>query len=400
MSKQIITSLLDNDLYTFSVCFFYLNKFPRAEGVYDFIDRNKTKYPKNFADKVNEQIKLMENISITDDEIDFMEKKCYYIPKWFFTFLKGYRFDSNEIHASQDVEGHLSIKVIGKLWKTVFWEVPILAMVSELYHNELGDFDNYNYDSEYQKSYDKISKLSENGVRFMEFGSRRRGRKMHQQMVLKSFDDYTKNNPTKSTLLGTSNVYFAKMFNMNVLGTMSHQVISAVASFYGPLEANNTTMNLWEDVYGSDLGTYLYDTFTRKVFLENFSLKNAKLFTGLRVDSGDNFEAFEDIKSKYDSFDIDPKIKGIVFSNALDVDSAIDLHKKINGEMNDSYGIGTKLSCDIDGVKPSNMVIKLTSARITEKREFRDCIKMSDDYGKFTGNPKTFELYKSILGIN
>lgn len=397
--KQIITSLLDNDLYTFSVCLFYLNKFPRAEGVYDFIDRNQTKYPRGFAEKVMEQVKMMENISITDSECDFLESKCYYFPNWFYTFLKGYHFDSKEVNVSQDEEGHLSIRIIGKLWKTVFWEVPLLALISELYHNELGDFDNYNYDVEYQKSYDKISKLSENGVRFMEFGTRRRASKSHQQMVIQSFIDYTKNNPTKSTLLGTSNVYFAKMFDMNILGTMSHQVISAVASFYGPLEANNTTMNLWEDVYGSDLGTYLYDTFTRKVFLDNFSLKNAKLFSGLRVDSGDNYEAFQDIKSKYESFGINPKTKNIVFSNALNENSAIQLHNKIKGEMNDTYGIGTSLSCDIDGVKPSNMVIKLTSARITEKREFRDCIKMSDDYGKFTGNPKTFELYKGILNI-
>jgi len=399
MSKQIITSLLDNDLYTFSVCFFYLNKFARAEGIYEFTDRNNTIYPKNFAKKVTKQIKLMENIIITDDEIDFIEKKCYYIPKWFFTFLKGYRFDSNEVTVSQDEVGHLSIKIQGKLWKTVFWEVPILALVSELYHNSLGDFDNYNYKLEYQKSYDKISKMSDNDVRFMEFGSRRRASKAHHQMVLKSFSDYTKFNTTKSALLGTSNVYFAKMFNMNVLGTMSHQIISAVASFYGPLEANNTTMNLWEDVYSSDLGTFLYDTFTRKVFLDNFSQKNARLFTGLRVDSGDNFEAFQDIKSKYESFGVDPKSKGIVFSNSLDVDSAIELHKKINGEMNDTYGIGTSLSCSIDDVKPSNMVIKLTSARITEKREFRDCIKMSDDYGKYTGNRETFELYKKLLNI-
>jgi len=394
---SIIKSILDNDLYTFSVCFFYLNKFPRAEGMYEFIDRNNTVYPKGFAEKVKEQIKLMENISITDDECNFMEQKCYYIPKWFFVFLKGYRFDSSEVFVSQDDEGHLSIKIIGKLWKTVFWEVPILAMVSELYHTELGDFDNYNYELEYNKSYNKIKKLSENGVRFMEFGSRRRASYEHQKMIIKSFVDYTNDN--ESTLLGSSNVHFCHMFGLKPLGTMSHQLISAIASFYGPLEANNTTMNLWEDTYGSDLGTYLYDTFTRKIFLDNFSLKNAKLFGGLRVDSGDNYEAFQDIKSKYESFGIDPKSKGIVFSNALDIDSAINLHKKLNGEMNDTYGIGTKLSCDIDNVKPSNMVIKLTSARITENREFRDCIKMSDDYGKFTGNIKTVDLYKGLLGI-
>lgn len=397
MSKQIINSLLDNDLYTFSVCFFYLSKFQRAEGQYEFIDRNKTIYPVGFAEKVTEQIKLMENISITDEECDFMREKCLYLPSWFFTFLKGYKFDSNEVSVSQDSDGHLSIKIIGKLWKTVFWEVPILAMISELYHEMTDDFVNYDYELEYNKSYNKIKKMSENGVNFMEFGSRRRASYDHQKMVIQSFIDYGKTN--NSTLQGSSNVHFCKLFNIKPLGTMSHQIISAIASFYGPLEANNTTMNLWEEVYDSQLGTYLYDTFTRKVFLDNFSLKNAKLFSGLRVDSGDNYEAYEDIKNKYESFGIDPKTKNIIFSNGLNIDDAISLHNDINGEMNDSYGIGTTLSCDIDNVKPSNMVIKLTSSRITEKREFRNCVKLSDDYGKYTGNLDTVNLYKGMLGI-
>ena len=105
--KQIIKSILDTDLYTFSLCYLYLQKFPRAIGKYSFIDRNSTCYPKGFAEKVKNQLKKMEDVKLTDDEFNFMLDKFYYFPKWFFTFLKGYRFDSSEVSISQDVEGHL-----------------------------------------------------------------------------------------------------------------------------------------------------------------------------------------------------------------------------------------------------------------------------------------------------
>jgi nicotinate phosphoribosyltransferase len=202
----------------------------------------------------------------------------------------------------------------------------------------------------------------------------------------------------KTTFVGTSNVYFAKKYNLTPIGTMSHQFIET-CSLFGYNEANYVAMDYWQECYQGDLGIFLYDTYTRKAFFENFTELHAKLFDGLRVDSGDNIEALEDIINKYKELGINPEHKMIVFSNALSWKDAIELHKKVNGRMMDSYGIGTNITCDVDNVKPMNIVIKLTAAKITEKRQWKNVVKLSDDYGKYTGDPKEIEIAKYTLGV-
>lgn len=397
--KQIIKSILDTDLYTFSLCYVYLLKFSRTVGKYSFIDRNNTCYPKGFAEKVIQQIKLMENIKISDDEFNFMSNKFKYYANWFFTFLKGYRFDSSEVIVRQDEDGHLFVDIEGYLWRTVFWEQPILAIISELAHDENCDYINYDSKKEYDKSYEKCKRLIDANVNFSEFGTRRRYSFDHQDLVISSFVNCMKDNNNGYGLVGTSNVYFGMKYNINVVGTMAHQYISLIAALYGPTEANNIAMNIWEDVYQGELGTFLYDTLTREVFMKNFSLKNASLFDGIRVDSGDNIEALNDFILKYDSLNIDPSTKTIIFSNALTVDSAIYIKNIVANRMKNSMGIGTHFTCDIDNVKPSNMVIKLVAAKITESREWHNCIKLSDDKGKYTGDKETINIYKKLLNI-
>lgn len=397
--KQIIKSILDTDLYTFSLCYVYLLKFSRTVGKYSFIDRNNTCYPKGFAEKVIQQIKLMENIKISDDEFNFMSNKFKYYANWFFTFLKGYRFDSSEVIVRQDEDGHLFVDIEGYLWRTVFWEQPILAIISELAHDENCDYINYDSKKEYDKSYEKCKRLIDANVNFSEFGTRRRYSFDHQDLVISSFVNCMKENNNGYGLVGTSNVYFGMKYNINVVGTMAHQYISLIAALYGPTEANNIAMNIWEDVYQGELGTFLYDTLTREVFMKNFSLKNASLFDGIRVDSGDNIEALNDFILKYDSLNIAPSTKTIIFSNALTVDSAIYIKNIVANRMKNSMGIGTHFTCDIDNVKPSNMVIKLVAAKITESREWHNCIKLSDDKGKYTGDKETINIYKKLLNI-
>lgn len=396
-TKPIITSLLDNDLYTFSVCYAYLQKFPRAIGEYTFVDRNNTIYPIGFAEQLQEQLKKIEKIQLNDEELDFLQKKCYYFPNWFFTFLKGFRMDSSEVDIKQDAEGHLHIRIEGYLWRTVFWEIPILATISELAHIINGDHRFYDREKEYRKSFDKATRLLDNNITFTDFGTRRRFSFEHQEMVIQSFIEAQKLSKNK-TFAGTSNVLLAMKYGLTPIGTMSHQFVET-CSLFGYNEANYIAMDYWQEVYTGSLGIYLYDTYTKKAFFNNFTLLHAKLFDGLRVDSGDNEEALLSIIEKYQELGIDPSVKTIVFSNALTTDDAIELHNIVNNRMKDSYGIGTHFTCDIDKVKPMNIVIKLTAARITEKREWKKVVKLSDDKGKYTGDPGEIDICRKTLNI-
>ena len=128
------------------------------------------------------------------------------------------------------------------------------------------------------------------------------------------------------------------------------------------------------------------------------SLKYAKLFDGVRCDSGDEYKIGNEVIERYKDLGIDPKSKTIVFSNALDFNKYLDIHKYFNGRINVSAGIGTNLSNDT-GIKPANIVMKLSKCRINSNQEWRKCIKISDDLGKHLGDDKEFEIAKYQLGI-
>ena len=161
-------------------------------------------------------------------------------------------------------------------------------------------------------------------------------------------------------------------------------------------------MDMWQKTYIGSLGIFLYDTFGFKAFADNFSEHFARVFAGLRIDSGDELEQVEKIQNKYRELGVDYRTKQIIFSNALDTDRALDIHRRVKDRCIDSYGIGTHITCDTYGwgFKPMNIVIKLVAIKITEKREFNDTCKMSEDLGKYTGKTETVELFKKLLHIN
>ena len=342
----------------------------------------------------------MENIALSDEESAYMHRKCYYFPSWFYTFLRGYRFNADEVSVEQDAEGHLHITIEGLLWKTIFWEVPILAIVSELKHILDGDMACYDAAREYDKSLEKARRLIEHGLLFAEFGTRRRFAFEHQDMIIRSLiaakHAFAQE---KGSFVGTSNVYFAMKYDLTPIGTMSHQLISFCGAIFGYKEANFLAMRYWQEAFDSDLGTFLYDTYGWNAFQENFSKKYAKLFDGLRVDSGDNLGAVDKIVKKYTQLNIDPMTKTLTFSNGLTVDEAIDIHRYCEGKIRSNYGIGTFLTSDITDVEPMNIVIKLTAAKLTEKKDWQKAIKLSDDQGKYTGDPDEVEIAKRTLNI-
>jgi nicotinate phosphoribosyltransferase len=403
--KQIVTHFTDNDLYTFTCQYYILHTYPRAEVRYSFFDRNHTKYPQGFAQLLQEQINGMKDVIITEEEIKFMRRKVYFLPNWYYNFLRGYRFNPSEVHIHQDQSGYLSIMIEGPWYSTIMWEMPILSTISELMHIINGDIDKVNYESEYKKAYDKGINAFTNGLVLSDMGTRRRFNFQNQSVVIKALKDAYAELGDKALgkFVGTSNVWFAKEFDLGVIGTMSHQVVSFEECVSGVFECNYQVMDKWSKCYDGNVGIFLYDNFSDVMFFPNLSKRLAKTFDGLRVDSGDEKEQTEKIIEKYRSLGIDPSTKAIVYSNALTIDKAIELHKWLNGRMKDSVGVGTHLCADVTNAETgekfpySNIVIKLTGMRITESREWQDCVKLSNDEGKMLGNKEKCEYIRNII---
>ncbi len=398
---RIINHFTDDDLYKFTMCCAVIDNYPRCRVKYSFIDRNNTVYPPGFAEAVDEQIAMLEQVTITDEEIEFMKRRCRYIPHWFYNFLRGFRYNRRLVKTCQDSEGHLHIEFEGCWSDTILLEVKVLAIVSELYYIMTGQTGMFDYKAYYSRTCDKARRLLDAGCTFSEFGTRRRASFEAQDTAVRAMKDtMVSGQYAEGRFAGTSNVYLAMKYDLTPIGTMAHELVAAVAGMFGPQMANHIAMNVWRKTYRGALGTYLYDTYGWEIFSLNFSEDFANMFKGLRVDSGDNLKELDLIVEKYRSLGIDPRTKQIVFSNGLDTDEAIDLQRHACMKCIPSFGIGTHFTNDFPGVKPMNIVIKLLAAKITEKWPFyNETCKLSEDTGKYTGNPEVVARFKAALHI-
>jgi nicotinate phosphoribosyltransferase len=243
------------------------------------------------------------------------------------------------------------------------------------------------------KMAEKVDIASRHNLYFADFGMRRRYNTLSEQVMI----EYMKANCL--TFAGTSTVWFAMKYGIKPIGTMAHECFMFQAAVHTPKEANYQVMERWVDVYDGNLGTVLTDTYTVDAFLRNFSMKLAKLYDGVRHDSGDPLEFGERIISKYESYGIDPMSKTIVFSDGLDFPTAAKIKEYFAGRIKVTFGIGTNLTCDIDGVEPMNIVMKLKQCRINPRQPIYGCVKLSDVTGKAIGTPEDIANYKYQLGI-
>ena len=399
--KRIINHFTDDDLYKLTMCCAVIDNFPRAQVKYQFTDRDHTVYPPGFAEELLEQVAMLEEVAITKEEIDFMKHRCSYIPGWFYTYLKGYRFRREWVRAWQDEEGHLSVEFEGSWADTILLEVKVLAIISELYYRMKGMDGGFDYEAYYRKAYEKASRLLEAGCVFSDFGTRRRASFEAEEAVVRAMKDCRDSREWPGRFVGTSNVYLAMTHDLLPVGTMAHEFVCAIGGMYGPQMANQIAMNAWRNTFRGALGTYLYDSFGWDIFSLNFSEDFANLFKGLRVDSGDNREELRKIVEKYRSLGIDPRTKQVVFSNALDTDAAIEIQRYAKECCQPSFGIGTHFTNDFDGVKPMNIVIKLVAVKITELWTFyNDTCKLSEDDGKHTGKPEVIRRFMEALHMS
>lgn len=386
----IIKSIIDTDLYKLTQMWAVICKFPELKVRYKFIDRNNNIYPKGFAADLVYEIQTMAELSLTTSEAIFL-KSIRYFPQIYIDLLKGFKLDPSEIHVSQDDEGHLEIGIEGYWYRTIYWEVMLLALISELYFKKTGQEVDIHQEDLQIKDISKTKLLGEHGMHHADFGTRRRYSFENQERIVKLF-----RKEGNGFFVGTSNVHLAKTYNLRPIGTMAHEWIMVHGAIYGYKQANPLSFKNWTDIYKGDLGIALTDTFTTDVFFRSFDMKDAKLFDGVRHDSGSPYAFRDKTCGKYDDLGIDPMSKAIVFSNALTVEESINIKKDCIGHIKSSAGIGTHLSNDV-GVKPLNIVIKISDVFINGS--WVPTVKLSDDVGKNTGDPKEVELCKEILRV-
>jgi nicotinate phosphoribosyltransferase len=390
MKEVRLKSILDNDFYKFTMQNAVIKLFPNEKVKYQFINRGAHHFPEGFGVEFRKCIDAMAELKLTKEEKDFFHTACPYMDLPYFDFLAGYQYNPAEVQIVQ-TGNDLEVTVEGEWYRTILWEVPILALLSEL-HYEMNQLERIPNDFVVENTLRKAEKLNNLGVTFAEFGTRRRHSYQVQDLVV---DVLIKNKSSK--FIGSSNVHFAMKYFVKPIGTHAHEWFMFHAAEYGFKMANALSLEHWVDVYRGDLGVALSDTYTTDVFFQQFDKKFAKLFDGVRHDSGDPIEFANKTIAHYQKNGINPLFKYIIFSDSLNLEKIAEITKACDGRIGISFGIGTNLTNDV-GLKPMNIVMKLIAAKSTNG-DWIPTVKLSDERGKYTGDPKMIELAKEFLQI-
>ncbi|KAG0330918.1 nicotinate phosphoribosyltransferase [Podila horticola] len=424
-SSQACTSILDNDLYKFTMQQAVRQHYPDTPCDYTFTNRSPhiARLPLKSLAWLRQKIDDMAHLHLTPSERSFLETKCPYLTTDYLNWLQHeFRFNPQEqikidwrslpsattigTPATGDQEAQdqidVDITIAGDWHQVILYEVPILALVSEAFFR-FGDQD-WTYDGQVELATQKSQRLCQAGAKFAEFGTRRRRDYETQRLVLEGLiagsPSVATAGPAGGFLTGTSNLHFAHVMNLTPIGTMAHEwFMGTAAILQDASEANKVALARWAETYpGQVLGIALTDTFTTKAFLATFKGEIARDWIGVRHDSGDAFEFMERMIVHYDQ---DPLVgpelrrtKKIVFSDGLNTELAIRLQLAAEERgIQATFGIGTHFTNDYRHARdPSkshsaamNIVIKLHSCRGQE------CVKLSDDQGKESGSPAAVE---------
>jgi nicotinate phosphoribosyltransferase len=402
--KPIITSLLQNDAYKFNMGNVIFLKFNDKTTRWRFKCRNEgIEFTPEMIEEISEQINHLCTLRFTDDELDYLRKNFPWLSTGYINFLKYFKLDRNEIKINEDfIQSYndcgLAIEANGTWLSTSFFEIPVLAIVNEVYFAfkygvAAKDID---FQRRTMNKFDKLVNGEYEIGTFAEFGMRRRYCSRMQDWLIKYIVDQK-----IPGFVGTSNVYLAKKYGVKAIGSMAHELGMTMMTDqqYNCAYVNSRLMEAWTDVYGVCNGIYLTDLLGREAFLLDFNDRYATLFSGVRHDSGDPIEWGEDMITHYKKLGIDPMTKTLLFSDALDFERATKIYKHFNGRIKVAFGIGTFLSNDTD-VGALNIVMKVVEAdgyptcKLTDNpekamgddREYIDFVKRSVDwrirYGK------------------
>jgi len=388
--EPIITSMLDNDLYKASMQNYALELFPEATSVYKFKNRGSQRFNQEFMTDLQKQINSLADLKLTHEEYLYMKENFTYLTPGYLEYLKNFRYDTSKVFIGLTKDNNLSLEITGTWVEKVLFEVPLMSIISELYFSLINI--NWNYDEQEERAYNKIKKLSEAGCLFVELGSRRRRSFKAQDISLKEFVKYSKEN-ANSTFLGTSNIYFAKKYGIKCYGSQAHEITQAAQSLNSYNHCNYYAMENWLKVFKNlEIGTALTDTVTLDMFLRDFNKKLSTLYKTVRQDSGCEFLFTDKIIEHYKKMNIDPQEKAIIFSNGLNDDKAIEIKKYCGNKIKNSFGIGTFFTGDFLNSPPLNIVIKLWSINGLP------VVKLGDDgEGKENGDPEAVKFMRWLV---
>jgi len=391
--EQIITSLLETDMYKFSMGQAIYHHYPEYMTTWDFKCRNTdVHFTKEMVDEIRRQIRLYCHLRFKEDELKYLDS-IKWIKGSYVNFLRLWRPNYADFTIDNKAECGLRITTKGTWLNTSMYEIPTLAIVNEVYFRM-----HYDY-SELMKQFsakleEKISWLKEgtyNLGSFSEFGLRRRLSGEAQQLAVRRLSE---EKYPDSTFVGTSNVYLAKKFNVTPVGTQAHEWIMCVGQGdhrHSPAYSNYYAMRAWVDEYGVQNGTALTDTITTDLFLRDFDLTYATLFSGVRHDSGDPIEWGEKILAHYQKLGIDGRTKTLLFSDSLDFQRANMIREHFKGRAKVAFGIGTYIANDTE-VEKLNIVMK------TVLCNGQDVAKISDTPGKgMCRNPEYVEYLERAI---
>lgn len=383
--ERIVQNLLDTDFYKLTMMQAVLHNYPNAEVEWEFRCRNKEDLTPYLAE-IRYQIERLAEISITPDQLGFLERIPFIKPD-FIRFLSLFRFNLRYVHTSIE-DGQLCIRLRGPWLHVILFEIPLLAIVSEVRNRYR--YRDVNLEQVSERLYHKLDWLKAEasanelaGFQIADFGTRRRFSYRTQEQVLQILK-----HDFPGRFVGTSNVHLARELDVKPIGTMAHEWLMAHQQL-GPrlIDSQIAALDCWVREYRGLLGIALTDCITTDAFLRDFDLYFAKLFDGLRHDSGDPLQWAEKCIRHYQSLGIDPMSKTLVFSDGLNMPKALALYRALQGRINVSFGIGTNLTCDIEGVEPMNIVIKMTACN------GHPVAKISDTPGKTQCLDENFVTY-------
>lgn len=375
---QIINSLLETDMYKFSMGQTIFHQFTSYKTTWTFKCRNKdVHFTDEMVEEIKEQVQALCQLRFTEEELEYLDNITW-IKGTYVDFLRLWQPRYEEFTITTDAPCGLAIDAAGTWLNTSMYEIPVLAIVNEVYFRMAYDYDVLL--KQFKRRLDeKVRLLEEDTYRlsdFSEFGLRRRLSAEAQEMAVKAIAEVEL--PADSHFIGTSNVYLAKKFNLKPVGTMAHEWIMCTGQGnhkHNPAYSNWYALDAWVKEYGILNGIALTDTITTDCFLRDFQLTYATLFSGVRHDSGDPYEWGDKMIAHYNSLGINPRTKTLLFSDSLDFERATALYDYFKDKAKVAFGIGTFISNDTDE-EALNIVMKTT------KCNGMDVAKISDVAGK------------------